>query len=372
MSVHGVSNSSLLAQLQQQLLGGFVAANSQGTSNSTDQNGLNALFGPSSLFGGTSSDDSTSTSSNPLFGSNSDDQIQSGQTVTIEQISFQQVSFGSGTLSALIQQLEAEGGSGAAATAAGNATDVTGNSTDTTNSTDATGSSASASNSDDSTTTTADPFAVALFDAIDTNGDGTITKSELENAFTTNGGTANSADALYAKITGSSNSDDGISLSQFESSLPQPGQLGGPGGADGAGFGGHHHDFGGGGSGQGFGFNVGYALGSDDSNTLAGGTSNDSASTTESSTTNANGSTTTTITYADGTSISITEPASSGTASASASNSDDSTSSSANNSLDSLNSQFLANLEQFFQNLMTTQNSLYQNNLLGSQLSVSA
>ena len=45
-----------------------------------------------------------------------------------------------------------------------------------------------------------DQLAQALFSQIDTNGDGSINKSELEQAVTAVGGTAQAADALYAQL----------------------------------------------------------------------------------------------------------------------------------------------------------------------------
>ena len=43
-------------------------------------------------------------------------------------------------------------------------------------------------------------FQQNLFNKIDGNGDGSISKSELEQAVTSAGGTTQAADALYAKI----------------------------------------------------------------------------------------------------------------------------------------------------------------------------
>lgn len=59
-----------------------------------------------------------------------------------------------------------------------------------------------------------------LFKSIDTNNDGSISKSELETAVTKNGGTKAAADALYAQLDPSNTG--GISESTFGSSLPPP------------------------------------------------------------------------------------------------------------------------------------------------------
>jgi hypothetical protein len=323
-----------LAELQQQLLGGYVAANSPSATNSTDGAGQAS---PLALFGG---DDSTSWSGNTAS-TNSTDPFSASPTGS-------PLAFGPGILSAILAQLEQQtAGSGAAATAAsatGNGTDTTGNATDTTT---------AASNSTDGATN--DPIAQAIFSAIDTNGDGTISESELETAFTSNGGTVNSADALYTKLAGSSNSSDGITLSQFEASLPQPGGPGGPGGVGGGGFGGHHHDFGGEGGGAGQASSASGAAGSTNGTTQT--------------VTNADGSTTTTITYADGTTVTITEPAAVANASSSASNSTDA--SGTGNGTDTINSQWLTNFEQYMTKLLDAQNALFNNNSIGNQLTLS-
>ena len=63
-------------------------------------------------------------------------------------------------------------------------------------------------------------FQQNLFNKIDTNGDGTITQSELENAVTAAGGTSAAADALYATLD--PNNTGGVSEQQFAQNLPQP------------------------------------------------------------------------------------------------------------------------------------------------------
>ena len=96
-----------------------------------------------------------------------------------------------------------------------------------------------------------------LFTQLDANGDGSLTKSELEQAVTKAGGTVASADALYAKLdpknTGS------VSEQQFAQNLP---------GAH------HHHHHGGGGA------TPSDALASD-STTSGAGTSTDSGNSAE-------------------------------------------------------------------------------------------
>ena len=335
-SISGVNASSLLAELQQQLLGGFVAANSPQSTNSTDGTGQP---NPLALFGG---DDSTSLSGG-ASSSNSADPFASSPTGGT-------IGFGPGMLAAILSQLEQQAAIAdpvaTPSTTTANSTDATSNATDTT--------TAGASSAGNAT----DPIAQAIFSAIDTNGNGTISESELENAFTANGGTVNSADALYTKLAGSSNSTDGISLAQFEAALPQPG---GPGGPDGAFGGGHHHDFGGE---RGGGASPLAALTGNGS-----GSASSSTSDTTQSVTNADGSTTTTITYADGTTITITEPAAVSNASTSASNSTDASGTS--NGTDTINNEWLANFEQYMTTLLNSQNALFNANSLGSQLTLS-
>ncbi len=59
--------------------------------------------------------------------------------------------------------------------------------------------------------------AAQLFSQIDGNGDGTVSQSELEQAFTAAGGTVTQADSLYATLGGSSSS--GITQQQFVSGV---------------------------------------------------------------------------------------------------------------------------------------------------------
>jgi Ca2+-binding EF-hand superfamily protein len=76
-------------------------------------------------------------------------------------------------------------------------------------------SGASASNQSSNT----DP-AQALFNQIDTNGTGSITKSDLETAVTKAGGTKQGADALWSKLD--PNNTGSVSESQFAQNLPKP------------------------------------------------------------------------------------------------------------------------------------------------------
>lgn len=117
-----------------------------------------------------------------------------------------------------------------------------------------------------------------LFAKLDTNGDGTISQSELEAAVTAAGGNNATADALFAKLDG--NGDGSISTSEFAAAAP-----------------GHHH---GGGMGG-----MGGAGGEGGMAQALSAVAGDTTSTVN----NPDGSTTTTITYADGTSLTLTSPA---------------------------------------------------------------
>jgi Ca2+-binding EF-hand superfamily protein len=64
-------------------------------------------------------------------------------------------------------------------------------------------------------------FAEQLFSQLGSSGDGTLTKAELEQAVTKNGGTTQAADALWAKLDPSGASS--ITEQQFAANLPQPG-----------------------------------------------------------------------------------------------------------------------------------------------------
>ena len=130
-----------------------------------------------------------------------------------------------------------------------------------------------------------------LFSQIDANGDGSITKTEFENALGAGGTNLAAADDVFGKLD--SNGDGSVSLGEMKSALQ--------------GAGGHHghahrmHAHGGGGAGG--------ADGSDPLLQALSGASSTSVS-------NSDGSTTTSITYADGSRVSLTTPAASTSASA--------------------------------------------------------
>ena len=124
-----------------------------------------------------------------------------------------------------------------------------------------------------------------LFSQIDANGDGSITKTEFENALGAGGTNLAAADDVFGKLD--ANSDGSVSLDELKSALQGSHH-------------GHHHMHAGS-SGDG---------GSDPSadplaQALAGASST--------AVTNSDGSTTTSITYADGSKVSLTTPAASAT-----------------------------------------------------------
>jgi hypothetical protein len=110
-------------------------------------------------------------------------------------------------------------------------------------------------------------FAQKLFGAIDSGGDGQISKGELESAFASIGRDPGQADTLFARLD--ADGDGAVGRNELDRALRH----------------GHHH---------------GGAM--DALTSLGGMTSSDSVA-------NADGSTTTTITYANGTKIAITTPA---------------------------------------------------------------
>jgi len=121
-----------------------------------------------------------------------------------------------------------------------------------------------------------------MFATFDTNGDGQISKSEFDNAFSQAGVDSATTDAAFAKLD--ANGDGAIS--QDELAKAKHGH-------------GHHHMVAGGGDAQ--------KGGSSDQSGLDALLSGASAAgATTKSITNADGSTTTTISYADGTSIDMT------------------------------------------------------------------
>jgi Ca2+-binding EF-hand superfamily protein len=80
-----------------------------------------------------------------------------------------------------------------------------------------------------------DPLSQA-FTSLDTNGDGTLSQSELETAIQNAGGTADEADTVFSALGGTASS--GITEGSFAQAAQQAGPPpGGPGGPQGA----HHH-----------------------------------------------------------------------------------------------------------------------------------
>lgn len=144
-------------------------------------------------------------------------------------------------------------------------------------STDSTSSTASstASSSTSSTSTSRDAALKDLFSQIDADGDGSITKSEFENALGAGGTNLAQADDVFSKMD--SNSDGSVSLDEMSKALK-------------SGHHGHHAQSA-----------AGSGDGSDSSSKSGGGS-------TSTTTTAADGSTTTTVTYADGFKMSTTVP----------------------------------------------------------------
>jgi len=139
----------------------------------------------------------------------------------------------------------------------------------------ATTSTSSSSSSTSSTSTRRDAALKDLFSQIDADGDGSITKSEFEDALGAGGTNLTKADDVFSKLD--ANADGNVSLDEMSKAL-KSGH-------------GHHHAQGAGGSGDGA-----------DSSSKSGGGS------TSTTTTAADGSTTTTVTYADGFKMSTTVP----------------------------------------------------------------
>jgi EF hand domain-containing protein len=134
-------------------------------------------------------------------------------------------------------------------------------------------------------------LASQLFSLLDTNGDGSISKSEFEATLGQNGNTA-AADSLFAKLD--PNGDGSVDPSELASALQTKGAH-------------HHHHHGGGevsGASSTDGANAGSQAG-------AGGGADDllGAGNTGQTVTNSDGSTTTTLSYADGSQITMTKPA---------------------------------------------------------------
>jgi hypothetical protein len=136
-------------------------------------------------------------------------------------------------------------------------------------------------------------LASQLFSLLDTNGDGSISKSEFEATLGQNGKTA-AADSVFAKLD--ANGDGSVDPSELASALQTKGA--------------HHHHHHGQGGGE-----VSGASSTDGANAGsqagAGGGADDllGAGNTGQTVTNSDGSTTTTLSYADGSQITMTKPA---------------------------------------------------------------
>src|SRR6185437_2916841 len=127
--------------------------------------------------------------------------------------------------------------------------------------------------------------AQGLFSQLDTDGDGSVSKTEFESALGQSGVDTSSADALFSKLD--QNGDGSVSQSELSSSAHR-----------GHGHGhGHHMEA----SGSGGGGDQG-GLASLLNSTSANGASTQTES-------NSDGSSTTTITYADGSTVTMTTPA---------------------------------------------------------------
>ena len=128
-----------------------------------------------------------------------------------------------------------------------------------------------------------------LFSQLDTDGDGSVSKTEFESALGQSGVDTSSADALFSKLD--QNGDGSVSQSELSSAAHR-------GHGHGHGHGGHHMDAGGSGGAQGG--------GDQGLSSLLNSSGADGAQT--QTATNADGSSTTTITYADGSTVTMTTP----------------------------------------------------------------
>lgn len=107
----------------------------------------------------------------------------------------------------------------------------------------ATGGSAPSTTTIQASSTASTPLN-QLFSAIDSNGDGTISESELENFIEKNGGTQSEADQIYGALT--QNGANPLTQTQLAQDMQQASPF-----AMGAMHGHHHHHHGGGGEGGG-------------------------------------------------------------------------------------------------------------------------
>jgi len=126
-------------------------------------------------------------------------------------------------------------------------------------------------------------LASQLFSLLDTNGDGSISKSEFEATLGQNGNTA-AADSLFAKLD--PNGDGSVDPGELASALQTKGAKG------------HHHHH-----------HLGGASSAGAANTGGGADDLLGAGNTGQTVTNSDGSTTTTLSYADGSQITMTRPA---------------------------------------------------------------
>jgi len=126
-------------------------------------------------------------------------------------------------------------------------------------------------------------LASQLFSLLDTNGDGSISKSEFEATLGQNGNTA-AADSLFDKLD--PNGDGSVDPGELASALQTKGAKG------------HHHHH-----------HLGGASSADAASTGGGADDLLGAGNTGQTVTNSDGSTTTTLSYADGSQITMTKPA---------------------------------------------------------------
>jgi hypothetical protein len=148
-----------------------------------------------------------------------------------------------------------------------------------------------------------DAFSQQLFSMLDSNGDGSISKSELESVFSRNGDTTK-ADAIFAQLD--ANHDGNVSPDELTAALSGQGQNGQDGWSQVHHR--HHHGLGalGGASSP-----LGGSGGSNDPSS-AGSSSDPFAGDQSQTVTNSDGSQTTTITYSDGSQVTLTLPAQNG------------------------------------------------------------
>jgi hypothetical protein len=142
-------------------------------------------------------------------------------------------------------------------------------------------------------------LASQLFSLLDTNGDGSISKSEFEATLGQNGNTA-PADSLFAKLD--PNGDGSVDPSELASALQPNGTKGH-----------HRHPHIGGGETGGASSAGGASMGGGADDLLGAGNTGQTV-------TNSDGSTTTTLSYADGSQITMTKPAAGSAGSSAAAN----------------------------------------------------